>query len=146
MRAELSATQDQFFASLARAAGDAALAWHAGLAARMSAAVGATFAAAHRMVDRVHRLGARVRPNAAMTRAPGFAKADVDIIEIAELADRRAAFALHAAHFTAGENDHRPFAFFRAHSCDHARRANEFSALAGVHFDVMDFQTAGNIG
>src|SRR5262245_2591766 len=78
MRAELPPTQDQLFTVLAWAAGDAALGQHARLAARMAAAVGAPFAAAHRVVDRVHRLGAGVRTNPAMTGPPSLAEADVD--------------------------------------------------------------------
>src|SRR5687768_15394558 len=46
--AELSAAQDQLLAVLARVPGDAALGGHAGLANRVSAAVGAALAAAQR--------------------------------------------------------------------------------------------------
>src|SRR4051794_2422285 len=106
MRAELAATQDQLFGCLSRAAGDSALGGHTGLAHGMTSAIGAAFAAAQRMVNRVHRLGTRVRTDAHMTTAAGLADAHVDPVEIAELADGRAAGAADAAHFTAGQNDH----------------------------------------
>ena len=87
-----------------RAAGDAALGRHAGLADRVTSAVAAAFAAAQRMVDRVHRLGTGVRADAHVAAAAGLADADVDPVEVAELADRRAALALRRAAFrrTAG--------------------------------------------
>src|SRR4051794_33729560 len=91
VRAELASTQDQFLRRLSRAASDSALRGHAGLADRMAAAVGAAFAAAQRVVDRIHRLGTGVRANAHVTRATGLSDADVDPIEIPKLSDGRAA-------------------------------------------------------
>src|SRR5581483_2693073 len=140
------ATQDQFLAVLARLAGDAALGRHARLAHRVATAVAATFTTTQRVVDRVHRLGTRVRADAHVAAAAGLANADVDPVEVAQLADRRAAFALHAAHFTAGKNDDAPLAFLRAQTSDAAGGADELAALAGVHLDVVDFQTAGDVG
>src|SRR4051812_49329590 len=102
MRAELAATQDQLVAVLSRVTRDSALGGHARLAHRMTATIRAAFAAAQRVVDRVHRLGAGVRAIAHVPLASGLADAHVDVIEVAELSDGRAALALHAAHFTAG--------------------------------------------
>src|SRR5438477_8271187 len=64
MRAELSAAQNQLFTLGARAAGDAAFCGDAGFAYRMASAIGSAFPAAQRMVDRIHRFGARVRADA----------------------------------------------------------------------------------
>src|SRR5687767_5372174 len=111
----------------------------------MTTAVRATFAAAQRVVDGVHRLGARVRADAHVARATGLADADVDVVKVAELADRRTTRAADAAHFAGRENDHRPVAFLRAQSGDAAGGADELAALAGVHFDVVDFEAAGDV-
>src|SRR5687768_2323610 len=116
---------------------DAALRRHAGLADRMTSAVGATFTTAQRVTDRVHRLGARVRTVAHVALRAGVADADVDVVEVAELADGRAALALHAAHFTGRQDDDRILAFLRAQPTNAAGAADQLSALAGVHLDVV---------
>src|SRR2546428_12448464 len=78
MRAELPSPENQLLTVLSGMSRDAALGGHAGLADRMTSAVGATFAAAQRVVDRVHRLGARVRSVAHVALPPGLADVDVD--------------------------------------------------------------------
>src|SRR4051794_7382498 len=143
--AELAAAEDQAFAVLPRAAGDAALGGDAGLADRVPAAVGAAFAAAQRVVDRVHRLGPRVGADAHVPRTAGLADADVDPVEVAELADRRAAFAFAPPHFTGRQDDDRPLALFRGEAGDAAGRANQLAALAGVHLDVVDLQARRDV-
>ena len=90
-RPELAAAEDELFAVLPRAAGDAALGRDARLADRVTATVRPAFTTTQRVVDRVHRLGTRVRANAAMAAATGLAEADVDPVAVSELADRRAA-------------------------------------------------------
>src|SRR5687767_12495057 len=77
--AELAATQDEFLAVLLLAPGDAALRRHARLAHGMTTTIAATFTTTQRMVDRVHRLGARVGSDAHVARAAGLADADVDV-------------------------------------------------------------------
>src|SRR5947208_215939 len=110
----------------------------------MSAAVGATFAAAQRMIDGVHRLGTRVRADAHVAAAAGLADADVDPVEVAKLANRRATGTADATHFAGWQNDDGPLTFFSAKPADAAGGADQFAALAGVHFDVVDFQTGRN--
>src|SRR2546421_516929 len=144
VRAELAAAQDQLVTVLAWVPRDSALGGAAGLADRMPSAVGATFAAAQRVIDRVHRFGARVGPVAHVALPAGFADAHVDVIEVSELANRRAALALHAAHFAGRQDDDRILAFLRAQSSNAAGTAHELPALAGVHLDVVDFQPAGD--
>ena len=116
---------------------------HARLADRVTPAVAAAFAAAQRVVDRVHRLGTGVRADAHVAAAAGLADADVDPVEVAELADRRAAGAADAPHFAGRQDDDGPVAFLRAEAGDAAGRADQLAALAGVHLDVVDFQAAG---
>src|SRR5687768_8074940 len=101
----------------------------------MPPTIGAALTTTEWVVDRVHGLGARVRADAHVSRAAGLAEVDVDPVEVAELTDRRAALALHAAHLTAGQDHHRPLAFLGAQSRDAAGRADELAALAGVHLD-----------
>src|SRR5437588_10367269 len=104
MRAELPSAKDQLLRRFARRTRDAALGGHTGLAHRMPPAIGSAFAAAQRVIDRVHRLGARVRADAHVTRTAGFADAHVDPIEIAKLSNSRPAGAADAAHFARGQN------------------------------------------
>src|SRR5207248_8518930 len=89
--AHLAAAEDQLVAVLLGVPGDAALGGDAGLADRVSSAVGAALATAQRVVDGVHRLGPGVGADAAVTVAAGLADGHVDPVEVAELADRRAA-------------------------------------------------------
>src|SRR5438067_2222205 len=145
MRPELPSAQNQFIAVLSRMPGDAALGGDAGLADRMPPAVGAALAATQRVIDRVHRLGPRVRADAHVTRAAGFSDADVDPIEIAELPDGGAALALHAAHFAGRQNDDAVLAFLRAQATDAAGAANQLPALPGIHLDVVNLQSARDV-
>ncbi len=46
-----------------------------------------SLAAAHRVVNRVHRNSAHVRPFAAPARAAGFSERDIFVVDIAHLAD-----------------------------------------------------------
>src|SRR5258708_24350047 len=112
----------------------------------MAAAVAAAFAAAQRMIDRIHGLRSRVWADAHVPRTAGLADADVDPIEIPDLPDGRAAGAANAAHFAGGENDHRPLALFGAQAGDAAGRAHQLAALARIHFDIVDFKAAGDVG
>src|SRR5439155_16930460 len=113
---ELSAAYDQLLAGFSVAAGDSAFRRQCALADRMPPAVATTFAAAQRVIDRIHRLGARVRANAHVARAAGFSKRHVDPVEIAELSYRRAALAADAAHLAAGQDDHGVDTFFGSQS------------------------------
>ena len=145
MLAELTSAEDQLLAVLAWAAGDAALGVDAGLGDRMASAVGTTFTATQRMVDRVHRLGSGMRTNPHMPASAGFADAHVDVVQIAQLPDGRPALALHPAHFAGWKNDDAPLAFFGRQSRNPTGGSNQLTALTGVHFNVVNFQTAGDI-
>src|SRR5689334_21661818 len=120
MRSKLPAAQDQLLAVLVWVTGDSTLGGDAGLADGMSAAVGAAFPAAQRVVDRVHRLGAGVRAVAHVPLPPGLADVDVDPVEVAELADGRAALALHPAHLAGRQDNDRPLAFLGPEARDAA--------------------------
>src|SRR5215218_2165558 len=64
---------------------------HAPRRDRMAAAGGLAFAAAERMVHRVHRDAAHVRLPAQPPSAAGLADRDVLVVDVADLADRRQA-------------------------------------------------------
>src|SRR5947199_8127355 len=98
----------------------------------MTAAIRAAFAAAEWMIDRIHRLGTRVGADAHVAATASLADADVDPVEVAKLANRRPTSAAHAAHFTGGQNHHRPLAFFGSESPDATGGPNQLAALAGI--------------
>ena len=142
---ELAAAENQFLRLRSWAAGDATLGRNACLADRVTTTVAATFTTTQRMVDRVHGLGPGVRADAHVTAAAGFAEADVDPIGVAELADRRPALALHSTHFAGWKNDDGILTLLRAEATDAAGRANKLAALAGIQFDVVNFQADGDV-
>src|SRR5215469_9176687 len=74
---------------------------------RMTAARGAAFAAAMRMVDRVHRDAAHRRLLAEPAIAAGLADRDVLLIRIRDRADRRHALGAHHAHLARGQAQQR---------------------------------------
>ena len=78
---------------------------------RVAAAGGLALAAAHRVVDRVHRDAAVVRPPAQPAVAAGLADRDVLVLEVADLADRRVALDVDLAHLARGQPHLRVVAF-----------------------------------
>src|SRR5438874_925353 len=83
--------------------------------------------------------------NSGVTVAPGIPECHVDPVEVAELADRRAAGAAHAAHLSRRQDDDRPVAFLGPQAADAAGRAHQLAALARIHFDVVDLQTRRDV-
>src|SRR5436190_11970531 len=76
------------------------LGWQTPRRYRMAAARGLAFAAAERMVDRVHRHAAHVRPLPQPPAAAALAARHVLVIEVADLADRRVALDVDLANLT----------------------------------------------
>ena len=111
----------------------------------MPSAVAAAFATAQGMIDRIHRLRPRVRPIAHVPLPARFSYADIDVIEIPKLPDRRPALALHAAHLAAGKNDDRIFAFLRTVPSDATGGANQLPALSRVHFNIVNLKARRNV-
>src|SRR5262249_47933592 len=103
----------------------------------MTTARGAAFATAVRVIDRVHRDAAIVRPTAHPALAPGLADRGVHVIRVRHRADRRHALA----------EDQALLARVQAH--DHvvliaaddlrigASRARELAALAELELDIV---------
>src|SRR5690242_4000777 len=67
---------------------------------RMTTARGLAFAAAMRMIHRVHRHAAHFRAATEPARAARFAETDVGVFDIADLADGRVALNVDAANLT----------------------------------------------
>src|SRR5207248_1311681 len=67
---------------------------------RIAPAGSFSFTTAVRVIDGVHSHTANVRTNSAPTRASGFAKRNIFVLDVSDLADGRATFDGHAAHFT----------------------------------------------
>src|SRR5258708_3675914 len=119
-------------------AGLVALGRHAPRRRRMAAAGGAPLAAAHRVVDRVHRHAAVVRAAAQPALAPRLAEGDVLVIEVADLADRGVALDVHPPHLARGQLDLRPAAVARHQLRAGAGAAHHLAALAELELDVVD--------
>src|SRR5882762_5303888 len=67
---------------------------------RMTATRGAAFAAAVRMIDRVHDDATHMRATTEPARPAGLAYHDILVVRVAHRAHRRQAFARHDTHFT----------------------------------------------
>ena len=66
---------------------------------RIAAARSFTFAAAVRVIDRVHRDAANVRPHSLPARAAGFTERNIFVLDVADLSDGRATHNRHAPNF-----------------------------------------------
>ena len=115
-----------------------ALGRHAPRRHRMAAARRLAFAAAERMIDRVHRDAAHVRPLAQPAAAAGLADRHVLVIDVADLADRREALHVDLANL-ARRHLHRRVVAFLGHQL-HRRSgaARDLAALAGPQLHVVE--------
>src|SRR5262249_50620288 len=96
--ASVAARNDELVGGLV-VAGLLALGREAPRGDRVAAARRAAFAAAVRMIDRVHGDAAVVRAPTQPTLAPGLADRDVHVVRIRDRADGRHAAAVHQALF-----------------------------------------------
>src|SRR5690606_19668908 len=105
---------------------------------RVAAAGGAAFAAAVRVVDRVHGHAAVDGLAAQPAAATGLADRGIGVILVRDRADGREAGAVHAALLARVEAQDRP-ALVAAHILGIGTgRARDLTALAGLHLDVVD--------
>src|SRR5688572_2016306 len=112
---------------------------------RIAAAGGLAFAAAVRMVHRVHRHAADFRPQTFPTRSSCFAERNVFMLDVADLAHRRFANERHAPHFTRRHTQLRVVAFLRNQLSKRARRARHLSAFAGTQLDVVNLRAERDV-
>src|SRR5258708_28921238 len=104
---------------------------------RMTAAGGAAFAAAVRMIDRIHRNAAVVRATAHPALAAGLADRDVHVIGVRHRADRAHAAAVHEALLAGIEAQDDIFLVASDDLGVGAGGARELAALADLHLDVV---------
>src|SRR5690348_14806659 len=104
----------------------------------MAPARGAAFAAAMRMVDRVHRHAAHRGLLAEPAVTAGLADDDVLLVRVGHRADRRPALGAHHAHLARGEAEQRVAGVAADQLDEGAGRARELAALARLHLDVVD--------
>src|SRR5207253_38759 len=105
---------------------------------RMAAARRLAFAAAMRMVDRVHRHAAYRGLAAEPAVPPGLADHDILVVGVRHRTDRRAAFGADHAHLARGHAEE-GIALLAADQLNvGAGRAGDLTALAGFHLDIMD--------
>src|SRR5262245_47312800 len=106
--------------------------------AGMPPAGGLAFAAAHRVVDRVHRHAPDARQAPQPAGAPGLAERDVLVIQVAHLPDHRAAVDVKAPHRTRRQPELRVVAVLRHELAERARRARHPGVAAREQLDVVD--------
>src|SRR5581483_958105 len=112
---------------------------------RMPAPAGFAFAAAVRMIHRVHRNAAVVRALAQPARLPRLAVRFVFMVDIAHLADGGHALHRHAPHFARRQFQQRHAAFSRNQLRLRARRTGHLPALARTQLDIVNHGAGGNV-
>src|SRR5262245_57948491 len=96
------------------------------------------FTATERVIDRVHRHAAHVRPLSHPPTAPGLADRHVLVIEVADLADRRIALDVNLANLTRRHLHRRVLALFRDQLNSRSGAAGDLPALANLELYVVD--------
>src|SRR6185437_2531017 len=104
---------------------------------RMATAGSAAFAAAVRMVDRVHHHAADGRADAQPAFGAGLAELLEAVFRIADLADGGAAFNRNLAHFARTQAQRGVTGFTRDQLRGRTGAARELRALARLHLDAM---------
>src|SRR5262245_35129084 len=98
----------------------------------------AAFAAAHRVIDRVHRDAAVVRADAEPAPAPRLAPLDVAMLGVADRTDRGAAVDMDAPHLARRHAQRGPQAFLGHQRHLGAGRATDLRAAADLELDRVD--------
>src|SRR5580765_8942205 len=103
------------------------------------------FAAAERMVDRVHADAAVVRTKAEPAAAAGLADRDVLVIEIADLADRRETLVVDLPQLARRHLHRCEEAFLGDQLHGRSGRARNLPTLAGLQLDVVNHRAEWNV-
>src|SRR5262252_8743608 len=109
------------------------------------ALAGLAFAAAVRMVDRVHRDAAHRRTDTAPALRAGLADLAQVVLFVAELADGRATVHVHFAHLARPQPSRDVFALARDDLHRGARAARELRALAGLELEAVHLRAERNV-
>ena len=103
------------------------------------------FAAAVRVIHRVHNRTADFRTLTEISRLTRFTEGYDFVLYVTYLTDRRAAFQRNVSHFAAGQTKRCVFAF-GSHDLRREPRAScDLSAFAGRKFHVVHHRTYGNV-
>src|SRR4051812_9988114 len=132
-----TAANDQLVGFLVLRAGALAERRHAPRGDRVTAALRLAFTAAVRVVDRVHRRAADGRALAEPARAAGLADRHVAVLDVADLADGRAAGEQHAAHLAGRETQRGVALILRDELHARAGGACHLTAPAGLQLHVV---------
>src|SRR6185436_3849048 len=111
---------------------------------RVPAAGGFTFAAAVRMINRIHRDAAHLWPASLPSRASGLAQRNIAVLDVTDLSYGRVAIYVDAANLTARQSKLRPVAFLGHKLRRSARRANHLRAFARPQFYVVNRRAQRN--
>src|SRR5580700_5591833 len=101
------------------------------------ALTGLAFAAAVRMIDRVHDDAAHRRANTEPAHRAGFAEHAQTVFIVADFADGCATVDMHLAHFTGLQPQTGVHAFARGELSGRAGAARHLAAFADLQFDVV---------
>src|SRR5262245_1641517 len=105
---------------------------------RVAAARRTAFAAAHRVIDRVHGDAAVVRAAALPARAPCLADVDAAVFDVADLADGGPAVEVDPAGLARRQPDLAPVAFLRHHLRAGPGRTAHLRAARDLELDVVN--------
>jgi ribosomal protein S19 len=111
----------------------------------MASARGLTFTTAVRVIDRVHRDAAIVRHLPQPAGFTGLAERNVFMFDVANLADGRHAFHLHAANFARRQFQQCVFGFARNQLCLCTGRTRHLRTLSRPQLDVVNHCSRRNI-
>src|SRR4051812_35423823 len=111
----------------------------------MTPTAGAALAAAHRMVDWVHRDAAVVRAPTEPASSPRLADRDVLVVLVRDLTHRGPALDVNLPNFAAREFHGRVRAFLRHELSGNAGRAHELCAAALLHLHAVHHGAHGDV-
>ena len=110
------------------------------------AGAGLTFAAAMRVIHRVHHHAPHVRPPTLPTHTAGFAYRCVFVIRIADLPDGRLACSQYSSHFS-GLQPNLHVSAFSTHDLSRASGASDkLASLTRTEFDIMNHRSRRHAG
>src|SRR5687767_5267615 len=112
---------------------------------RIAAARGLTFAAAMRVIDRIHRDASNLRPLAHPATATRFTERNILVLGVAALSYGRHTDDGNAPDFARRHTHLRVVAFLRDDLGKAACRTDHLTALSGTKLDVMNFRTERNV-
>ena len=112
---------------------------------RVTSARSFTFTAAVRVIDRVHRYTANFRAPAHPAAASRFTQADVLVLGVSDLSDRRHADDRNLSDFARGHSQLCIIAFFSNDLCKAAGRTDHLAAFSGTKLDIVNLRSERDI-